>query len=48
MRPHMPNDTDSLKAKVELVDDPPMPTDTVIPEKALGVKDSQPESPPPY
>jgi len=46
MRSHTPNGTDSLKAKVELVDEP-MPTDTVIPEKALGVKDSQPEPPPP-
>ncbi|KIM74450.1 hypothetical protein PILCRDRAFT_92611 [Piloderma croceum F 1598] len=42
MRPHMPNGTDSLKAKFELVDDPMMSTDT---EKALGVKDSQPPSP---
>ena len=45
MRPHAPNGTDSLKAKVGLVDDPMMPTDTVIPVKALGVKDSQPEPP---
>jgi uncharacterized protein len=47
MHPQTPNGTDSFKAKVELVDDPMMPTDTVIPEKALGVKDSQPEPPPP-
>jgi hypothetical protein len=48
MRPHMPNGIYSLKAQVELVDDPMMPTDTVIPEKALRVKDSQLElrSPP--
>jgi hypothetical protein len=44
-RPYMPNGTDPLKAKARLVDNPMMPT--VIPKKALGVKDSQPELPPP-
>jgi hypothetical protein len=47
MRPHTSNGTISLKAKFELVDDPMMPTDTLIPEKALGVKDTQPEPPSP-
>jgi hypothetical protein len=44
---HTSKGTDSLKAKFELVDDPMMPTDTVIPEKALGVKGSQPGPPSP-
>jgi hypothetical protein len=44
---HTSKGTDSLKAKFELVDDLMMPTDTVIPEKSLRVKDSQPEPPSP-
>jgi hypothetical protein len=44
---HTSKGTDSLKAKFELVDDLMMPTDTVIPEKYLRVKDSQPEPPSP-